>query len=224
MRIKQLCRLLLLCALIPLQGCFDIVEQLTLNSDGSGSLRLVLNLSKSRTKVQSVMKMKTVNGHRVPQKEEIRQQLAGMAATLKSTPGISQVKSSVDFSNFIATMECRFSSVQQLNNAALKVAATHEWKQDGLNKLYSYQSATGLFTRLAPFTLEKEYRDLSNADREIFATAIYTGIFRFDRAVKKMSNPKSKRSADSKAVMLQSPMTDIITGKQTIDNTIQLTL
>lgn len=224
MRIRTFFYLLLFCATLPLQGCFDIVEQLTLSSDGSGSLRLVLNFSKSRTKVQSVMKMKTVNGHRVPQQEEISAEFNDVVSILKRTPGISQVKHSLDFTNFIATVECRFSAVQQINQAALKVAATHQWKKDGLDKLYSYVPAQGTFTRLAPFTLEKEYRDLSNADREIFSTAVYTGIFRFDRAVKKMSNQKSKRSADSKAVMLQSPMTDIITGKQTIDNTIQLTL
>ncbi len=215
---------LCLCSTLLLQGCFDIVEQLTLRRDGSGSFKLVLNLSRSRSKVQSILRMKTVNGRTVPSKAEIRQELTTLENILRSTPGISQVKSTLDFDNCISSIECRFSAVEQLNAAALKAAQQRQWQQKGLQQLYAFRPGAGLFTRKAPFSLEKNYRELSNADREVLTNAGYTGIFRFEQEVKSLSNAKSRLSADKKAVMLQQPLTDIITGKQTIDNTIQLTL
>jgi hypothetical protein len=68
--------LLLFAILIGFSGCFEIIEQISLKDDGSGNFQLVLNLSQSKTKINSFMKMKTVNGHPVPDKEEVRQKIA----------------------------------------------------------------------------------------------------------------------------------------------------
>jgi uncharacterized protein YeeX (DUF496 family) len=63
---------------------------------------------------------------------------------------------------------------------------------------------------------------MSNADKEIFSGASYTGIFRFQNEVAASSNSESKVAANKKAVMLKQNVLDIITNKKSIENKITL--
>ncbi len=101
---------LLICGLsLTFQSCFDIIEEVSLKTDGSGNFKMVLNMSRSKTKINSIMKMKTVNGHDVPTKTEIKQKVADIESVVKKTTGISNVKTSLDFENYIASITCNFS-------------------------------------------------------------------------------------------------------------------
>jgi hypothetical protein len=113
--------LLLLSCLTCLTGCFEIVEQLFLKADGSGDFQLVLNLSKSKTRLNSISKMKTLNGHTVPTKDEIKYRLADIEKTVSKTAGISKVKTSIDFDNYIASISCSFKTVGNINEAVKNV-------------------------------------------------------------------------------------------------------
>ena len=63
-----LCFLVLLCT-----SCFELVEELTLNENGSGEYEFTANLSQSKTKLKSIMLMDKVNGYEVPSQEKIKQ-------------------------------------------------------------------------------------------------------------------------------------------------------
>lgn len=219
---KKILPLLLLCPLFALQSCFDVIEDISLNANGSGSFKLTLNMSRSRTKINSLMKMKTVNGHDVPTKEEIKNKTAGIERTIKSTAGISNVKTTLDFDNFIATVTCNFSNVGCLNNAVKNINTKENNSQPGIEKHYEYDAAAKTFSRLNKFSLKDEYNKLSVADREIFETAAYTGIFRFKNEVAGATNKESKTAANKKAVMLKQNALDIITNKKSIENKITL--
>lgn len=211
-----------LSSVLLLQSCFEIIEQVFVKQDGTGNFQLVLNLSKSKTKINSIMKMKTVNGHDVPSKEQITQKVAGIESSIKKTGGISNVKTTIDFDNFIVTLNCSFASVKSLNNAVKNIADKEKSRKPGIEKNYEYDAATGTFSRLNKFSLKDEYQQLSNADREVFATAGYTGIFRFENNIAAASNKESKTAANKKAVMLKLNALDIITSKKTVENKITL--
>jgi hypothetical protein len=49
-------------------------------------------MSKSKTRLNSIIKMKTINGHDVPSKEEIKSKTADIEKTISRTAGISNVK------------------------------------------------------------------------------------------------------------------------------------
>lgn len=214
--------LLLFSCLIVFQSCFEIIEQLFLKDDGSGNFQLVVNLSKSKTKLNSIIKMKTVNGHDVPGKDEIRSQVSEIERTVGKTPGISAVKTSVDFDNYIATINCNFTKVSQLNAAVKNIYDSEKGKLKGVEKTYEYDATTGLFTRLNKFSLAEDYKKMSNADKEIFATANYTTIYKFDKSVAAASNKETKIAPNKKAVMLKLNALDIITNKKTVENKINL--
>lgn len=219
---KRLFPLLLVCCTLTLQSCFDIIEEVSMNTDGSGNFKLVLNMSRSKTKINSLMKMKTVNGHEVPTKQEIKSKAAAIEKTIQQTAGISNVKTALDFENFIATFNCRFANVNSLNNAVKNIGGKEVTKQPGTEKNYEYDAGTKTFSRLNKFSLKDEYQKLSAADREIFNDASYTGIYRFQNDVAAASNVSSKVSVNKKAVMLKHNALDIITNKKSIENKITL--
>ena len=215
--------LVLFSCILMLQSCFEIVEQVFIKEDGSGTFELVLNMSKSKTKINSIMKMKKVNGHEVPDKEEIAKKVNDLEKTIQHTPGISNVKTSLDFDNYIATLSCSFNKVSNLNAAVKNIGNKEKTNNPALEKFYDYDAAGKLFSRLNKFSLKDEYYKMSNADREIFATANYTSIFRFVTDVTAASNKESKVAGNKKAVMLKLNALDVITGKKSIENKINLT-
>jgi hypothetical protein len=220
--VKRIISLLLFGVALTLQSCFDIIEQVSVNTDGSGNFKLVLNMSRSKTKINSIMKMKTVNGHAVPTKETIQKKMADLETVIKKTAGISNVKTSLDFENFIATVNCNFTNVSSLNNAVKNIGEKEKNNQPGIEKSYDYDPTSRTFSRLNKFSLKDEYQKLSTADREIFSTATYTGIFRFQDNVAAATNTESKIAPSKKAVMLKQNALDIITNKKSIENKITL--
>ena len=220
---KKIVYLLLFSCFILFQSCFEIIEQVFLKTDGSGNFQLVVNLSKSKTKLNSISKMKTINGHNVPSKNEIKYKVEAIEKAIAKTAGITDVKTTVDFDNYIATLSCNFNKVTQLNTAVKNIYEKENGKLKGMEKTYEYDAAAATFTRLNKFSLKEDYKKMSNADKEIFATANYTSIYKFEVNVTTASNSDTKISPSKKATMLKLNALDIITNKKSVDNKINLT-
>jgi hypothetical protein len=220
---KKTAYLLLLSCLIVFQSCFEIIEQVFLKADGSGNFQLVVNLSKSKTKLNSIIKMKTINGHDVPSTYDIKYKITEIEKTVAKTAGISNVKTITDFDNYIATLTCNFTKLTQLNAAVKNVYDKENGKVKGVEKNYDYDAAAKIFTRLNKFSLTEDYNKLSNTDKEVFATANYTTIYKFENSITAASNKETKIAPSKKAVMLKLNVLDIITGKKSIENKIILT-
>jgi hypothetical protein len=215
--------LLLFTILISCQSCFEIIEQIFLKNDGSGDFQLVLNMSKSKTRLNSILKMKTINGHDVPSKEEIKSKVADFEKTLNKTAGISNIKTTLDFDNYIMGVSCNFSKVTQINDAVKNIYLKENPKGKASEKIYDYNAVSNVFTRFNLFSFKDQYKKLSNADKEVFATANYTSIFKFEGSVTTVSNKETKVSPSKKAVMLKLSALDVITEKKSTENKITLT-
>jgi hypothetical protein len=220
---KKTVYLLLLSCLIVFQSCFEVIEQVFLKADGSGNFQLVVNLSKSKTKLNSIIKMKTINGHDVPSTYDIKYKITEIEKTIAKTAGISNVKTTTDFDNYIASLTCNFTKLTQLNAAVKNVYDKENGKVKGVEKTYDYDAAAKIFTRVNKFSLTEDYNKLSNADKEVFATANYTTIYKFENTITTASNKETKIAPSKKAVMLKLNALDIITGKKSIENKINLT-
>jgi hypothetical protein len=205
---KKIIYFLLLGSSLLLQSCFEIIEQVFVRNDGSGNFNLVINMSKSKTKLNSVMKMKTVNGRKVPDKAEINKKAAEIESLTRKTPGVSNVKTSLDFTNFIAAISFDFSKVENVNAVVKNVSA--EEKNPGATYIYGFKG--NVFSRMNKFGIGEAYKKLSHADKEIFSTAIYTSIYRFENELASANNRSAKISPNKKAVMLKLNALDIISG------------
>lgn len=205
------------------QGCFEIIEQIQFKKDGSGNFQLTLNLSKSKTKLNSMMKLETVNGHPVPTKESISAKVKEIEQVVAKTPGITNVRTSLDFNNFIGVLSCNFSSVVQLNKAIKYVKVKEKATGAALEDHYGYDSQTKVFSRINKYPMKKGYSSMTKADKEIFSNASYTAIYKFESDITGYSNKDAKISPNKRAIMLNSRALDIITEKKSIENNINLT-
>lgn len=224
MDVKQFYKLLLFIFLIPtLSSCFEVVEEINLRNDGTGDVILTINLSQSKTKVASVMLLDSVQGYKVPSKQKIQKELAEAVAYLKKSEGISNVKSSSDFTNYIATISFTFKDVSNINNITRNILAKQKIKATNTSS-YSFNKATKTFSRkYQPVTTAKsEFNKLKNQDKAVFNGAMYTSIYRFESPVTNVTNLASNLSKTKKAVMLKSSITNLINGKVNVSNQIQL--
>lgn len=204
-------------------SCFQVIEDVTIKQDGSGMAVFTANLSQSKSKLASIMLLDSINGHKVPSRTDIRKQLDDLAQELKKIKGVSQVSQSVDFDKFVATIRFSFVDVDNLNSISNRIF--EEMKVVPSNKSsYAYQHSSRTFSRTYVHEpkAKAEFDKLKEADKEVFKSASYTGIYRFDREVASQSNNAAKLAASRKAVMLQSPVLDLINGKMNMTNHIQL--
>lgn len=218
-------RLFILLFCIPLlcSSCFEIIEEITLRADGSGDMVITVNLSQSKTKVASILLMDSVNGYKVPDRKTIQREINEAVANLKKMPGISNVKSTTDFNNYIASISFSFKDVANVNNISKNILEAQKIKTTNIST-YTFNKATSTFARDYKYyaSAKSEYNKLKKEDKEVFKTASYTSIYRFPAPVAKQSNTLAKLSKSQKAVMLKCSVLDLINGKVSVSNQIQL--
>ncbi len=83
--------------IISCSSCFEFIEEINLNNDGSGVMQLTLNLSQSKSKVASIMLLDSIHHYKVPDKQEIQKKMNEAVAYLRKQNGISDVKDNIDF-------------------------------------------------------------------------------------------------------------------------------
>ncbi|MFD2581113.1 hypothetical protein ACFSR6_01330 [Pedobacter vanadiisoli] len=224
MRLRHFYNFLFFAILIPfLSSCFEVIEEISMKNDGTGDVVLTINLSQSKTKIASVMLLDSVQGYKVPSKQKIQQELNEAVAYLRKSEGITNVKSTADFNNFIATISFTFKDVSNINNITKNILAQQKIKATNTSS-YTYNKATKTFSRKyqAISTAKTEFNKLKAKDKAVFNGATYTSIYRFESPVTSTTNPASNISKSKKAVMLKSNIMDLINGKINVSNSIQL--
>lgn len=213
---------LLLLPLLFLVSCFDILDKVNVKADGSGEYSLILNASKSKTRLASISKMETINGKKVPKKGEIEAKINEAARIFKSVPGISNVKTSMNFDNYIIKLSCNFKKIENINAGLDQLKAKNILGKMVPTQIYSHNSAKKIFTRNKINTFKSDYDKLSTADKEVFNNAKYTSVLQFENTVKSQSNNAYQLSPNKKAMKLEGNILDFILQKKQIQNNIIL--
>lgn len=205
-----------------LTSCFDILDKVNIKADGSGDYTLILNASKSKTRIASLSKMESVNGKKVPKKSEIESKINQAAQIFKTTPGISNVKTSMDFDNYIIKLSCSFKKIENVNAGLEQLKAKNIIGKMIPTNIYTSNFAKKTFTRNKVNTFKDDYQKLSAADKEVFATAKYTSVLQFENTIKSQSNAIYQLSPNKKAVKVDGNILDFILEKKPLQNNIQL--
>lgn len=210
----------LLIPLLLLMSCFDILDKVNVKADGSGEYSLILNASKSKTRLASISKMETVNGKKVPKKAEIEAKINEAASIFKNVPGISNVKTSMDFDNYIIKLSCNFKKIENVNAGLEQLKTKNVLGKMIPTQIYSNDSTKKIFTRNKINTFKSDYDKLSTADKEVFNNAKYTSVLQFENIIKSQSNSAYQLSPNKKAIKLEGNILDFILQKKQIQNTI----
>ncbi|MFC6269346.1 hypothetical protein [Frigoriflavimonas asaccharolytica] len=218
--IYKLC--LFLIPLFFLTSCFDILEKTSVKADGSGEYTLILNGSKSKTRIASISKMETINGKKVPKKAEVESKIAEAGKIFKATSGISNVKTSMDFDNYILKLSCNFKNIENINAGLEHLKGKKIIGKTIPTQIYSQNSAKKIFSRNKINSFKSDYQKMSTADKEIFSNAKYTSVLQFENTVKSQSNSSYLLSPNKKALKLEGNILDFILEKKLIQNNIIL--
>ncbi|MCO5259659.1 MAG: hypothetical protein M9916_05900 [Crocinitomicaceae bacterium] len=187
-----------------LTGCIEIIDDLKLNIDGSGSFKYSINLSSSKVKINSILALDSLDGERVPSKEEISEKINNFKYNLGQKEGISNVIIEEDYSNFIFKISCDFENLSLLQTAIKRTVSDlvkhqkneldeHQWVEWHENSL----------ERSVPQIALDQIKKLKQDDIELLKDGTYTNITRFEKEVKSFDNDASVLSKNKKAVMLR---------------------
>lgn len=182
---------------------------------------LVFDLSRSKGKVSQYLKMDYVEGYKVPSRENIEAFLEQARSILLSVEGITFAQTRSDWSGFVFTLSARFSRIQSLNAAIIRLG--HE-----LGKLdfpasaeENFQLGDHSFRRIFHFDPDPEsFRQLPSMQRYMLETAYLISIYRFERPIDHFTHVRAVLSPSGKAIMLKMPLSELATGNGTLSNTI----
>lgn len=218
---KIIINLFFLLSVFMLQGCFEVLEEVNMNPDGSGAFSLTINGSQSKSQLDNVMTKDTINGLKIPRRKDIEATISDVTGKLKATKGISNVTVTRDFTNYILVIKCDFSNVSALNAAVNNIWLLYD-KKANMNSVY-YSSSGKTFRRSFDFNVIKDVKNkLGSQEREILGKAIYTMIYRFPSEIESKTNPDANISKSRKALILRHSVLDIVTGRKSVQNEIKL--
>lgn len=217
---KQLFLIPLLCFVFMFQGCFEVIEEVKLKDDGSGHFNFVINFSQSKTKINSVLKMEKINGYDIPSKEAIKKEASRIETLAKTTAGISNVKTTIDLTNYIFVVDLDFQKINNLNAVFLKLRNSKKIDPSITTDYFTFTNKK--FERSQKVPIKALYDKLKKTDKEVFENAKYTSVYKFDSTIKSFSNKSATPSKSNKAIKLNSSVINVINGNEKIENTITL--
>lgn len=209
--------------LLSLTSCIEILDDLTLNNDGSGTFKYTINLSSSKVKVNSILALDSLDGKKVPSINEISEKIENVVNKLKEQEGISNVQMESNYDDFIFKLQCDFTSIKTLQDAItniIKIEAKNSNLKDFDKRWLTFESDK--LTRSIPqITIEKTSQ-LKKEDAELLKEGSYTTITRFEKDVESYENESAKKAKNNRAVMLRTNAYSLTQNPNLLDNTIYL--
>ena len=207
-----------------LSACIEISDDLTLNNDGSGTLRYKINLTASKVKVNSILALDSLDGKPVPSKAQISAKINEFVRILDAQVGISNVLVEENYTDFIFKFSCDFSSIRnlqdgiklsitQISNEKITAAADQFWLSWDGNTL----------VRSIPSYITQQIKNYKLEDAELLKEGMYTSIARFERPVASFENKLGTLSKNQMAVMVRTNTFELKENQHLLDNTIVLT-
>ncbi|MBL7812082.1 MAG: hypothetical protein JNL57_07645 [Bacteroidetes bacterium] len=203
--------LIVLCGIcIFLSSCFEIVEEVNLKADGTGTFSYIINASRSKDEIAAAQKLDSFMGKRIPDKGEVMSQLARISDLLTHSDGISGVQLTQDYTNYIFQIKGSFASLEKLNAAFAETATNLGGDGAMIASVFRYSGADSCFTRKASITDKAR----SGAWEKLLGTgentATYTCIVRNEKPAESTGNTLAKISPSRKAVMLKTTVRNAV--------------
>lgn len=189
-------------SLLLLTSCIELLDDITINSDGSGTFKYSINLSSSKAKINSIIALDSIDGKKVPDISEIKQNILEFKSNLSKQAGIKNVVVEYNFTDYIFKMSCEFDDVKNLQTglqtsieitSGQKISNQAQWIIWSNNKL----------ERNIPTITTERFNNSKWLDTQLLSSGNYTSISRFDYEIKSFTNILSKVSKNKKAIMTQ---------------------
>ena len=206
---------------VTLTSCFEIIEEVSFHRNGSGTMKLIFNMSQSKNEINALMKLDSSSGYRIPTMAEINADLNHTMEILKKTEGLSRPELRKDFVNWIFEFKTDFNHSESLEKAADEIFS-HFRNRNPVQFINRFSYSGNTFRRNFRLNDEDAKQELNAPTaRNILSKAQYTSIYRFESPIRDYSNKKAKLSPSGKAIMLRCNMLNLLNEKESIQNVIQ---
>lgn len=214
----------LLVILLSFNSCIEIIDDISIKNDGSGTLKYTINLSSSKIKINSILALDSLDGRKIPTIAEIEEKILSFKRKLEAKPGISNVTFEYKLDDYIFKLQCDFTNVTALQTA-LKEVIQEESKEKNIPELeeaWLNWDGTKMIRSIPEITVKKT-KDFKQEDIELMKLGNYTSISRFERTVDKFDNATATLSKNKMAVMVRTNPYALTQNSKILENTIYLT-
>lgn len=213
----------LIFVLFGFTSCIEIIDDITIKNDGSGTLKYSINLSSNKVKINSILALDSLEGKKVPTIAEIEVEIISFKNKLNAKTGISQVVIDYNFTDFIFKIQLDFASVTALQTAIKEVIQEVSKEKNIPDLEHNWLSWDGTkIVRSIPDITTSRVKELKTEDIELLKTGNYTSISRFERMVEKFDNPSATLSKNKLAVMIRTNPYSLSQNSNILQNTIYL--
>jgi hypothetical protein len=190
-------------------SCIEIIDDLTIKTDGTGSFKYTVNLSSSKTRINSILALDSLDGKKVPKIGDIKIKVEKIRTELASFEGLSNIRVEQDYSNFIFKISLDFKSLAQLQGAIKKIVSEEINEKNAPHFAHNWLNWTGKeYQRSFPELNNAMLDKLSADDREEMKKGSYSAITRFEKPVTSTNNPKAVVSPNKLNVLLKHSIYD----------------
>jgi len=200
-------------------SCIEIIDDILIKNDGSGTFKYNINLSSNKTKVNAVLVLDSLNGQRVPKINEIKENFKKSKKILSLQPGISNVIITENYTDFIFKIQCDFTDVSSLQNG-LKQVFLIFYSEEDKNNWVEWDG--NKLTRSIPKITFPLIFTLSAKEEELLKQGNYTSITRFEKPISNFSNAHSILSKSKLALLLKVNIFNLKQNLNLIENQITI--
>jgi hypothetical protein len=205
-----------------LSSCLEIIDDLSIKTDGTGSFKYTINLSSSKTKINSLLALDSLDGKKIPKISEIKARAEKIKLDLAAFEGLSNVKLEQDYTNFIFKLSLDFKSLNQLQSAIKTIISNESSIKNTPHFAHNWLNWTGKeYQRSFPELDNAMLQKLSEEDRENLKKGTYSAITRFEKPIISASNPKAIISPNKLNIMLKNSIYDCTINQKIQELTVQ---
>ena len=207
---------ILLCLVTLLSSCIEIVEEVTINSNKSGTFNISMDLG-----TLGGLALKNMGEKYVPKSTlELLDKLPDtMAEMLKEVNGLSNIKSASN-KNGLYMVRFDFENVKQLNQAVYKLFQIKKrFYEPNYIRLTSHKLIKKNYAPLLRI-FAKKYED-QLGDKNLLQKVYYKSLIHFPNEATRFTNKNASLSANSKTVEYKCTLQELLTSKVNIGNKIK---
>jgi hypothetical protein len=206
-----------------LSSCLEILEDVKINSDGTGTYKINLNLSQSKSQLDKILAQDSIQGKTIPKPAKITSEFNKLIAELKTQAGITTVTSELDLTNYIVKLSFNFDKIESLNIAINNIIKLKD-PNAPLNPItYAFTGKT--FTR----TLNSELMGQAARDKDKVSAFVsnleqakITSIMRFENNIISSNHTEAKISSNQKNCFEQVGLNQLLSNSNLYTHLITL--
>lgn len=181
-------------------SCLDVIEEIDLNESKGGKATYTFNLSQSKVKLNTLLKLDSLGGYKIPKLYEIEDELIKAVRELKAKEGISNATYSINEEEYIYTLVVHFKSLKNLDIALRQMSywKHSDWKPK--TEFYRLEDNELIKKVEAVIIPEKSKKEIEKRKQDL-ELGNYTFILRNSQELKLLSPSELKLSGNKKAVM-----------------------